>query len=400
MKYNKRNQFDVTPETYKSIKDKIDNCKAVLTKKRVFLGIDGFVDSLYTSVKSRKDLDSWKSFNTIQEFSKRLISFAGSSGNIELVLKKQTSGGFVPNNAKALNALGIELFLLGALGHPNINHVYEDLDKHKNICIKSIGNPGKTYGLEFKNGKIMLSDMASLYKIKWANIVKTISKEKMIAEMEDSDAIGFGYWSIMPQMTTIWNHLMTEVLPSIKDLNNKLFFVDLADLKKRQKADILEMINILQNINEKIPVLLSLNDQEAIDISKALNKVKTIDPKKKDFKGFITAGKEINKELGLSYLVIHTPHFATCTLKNIETHWWVTEGFTAHPSFTVSAGDHFNSGVLAGLLGNLSPPEALLLGNALTAIFVRTGISPDFALLKRFINKYMDYIHKDLPKLQ
>jgi hypothetical protein len=144
---------------------------------------------------------------------------------------------------------------------------------------------------------------------------------------------------------------------------------------------------------------LSLNDQEAIDISKALNKVKNIDPKKKDFKGFITAGKEINKELGLSYLVIHTPHFATCTLQNIETHWWVTEGFTAHPSFTVSAGDHFNSGVLAGLLGNLSPPEALLLGNALTAIFVRTGISPDFALLKRFINKYMDYIHKDLPTL-
>ncbi|TFG00268.1 MAG: hypothetical protein EU541_02720 [Promethearchaeota archaeon] len=399
MKYQKRNQFDVTFETYKTIQNKLDLCKNSLKDKRVFLAIDGFIDSLYSAVKTRRDLDDWNNFNTIKAFAERIISFAGSSGNIELILKKQTSGGFVPNNAKALNALEINLFLLGALGHPNIKQSFEELNKNKSIKIKSITNPGKTYGLEFNDGKVMLSDLENLYKIKWENLIQIISEEEIIKEMEGSDIIGFGYWAIIPEMTDIWTQLLNRILPSIKTANKKIFFIDLADVKKRESKDILEMLKILQKIDESIPVLLSLNDQEAIDLSKTLEDVKRINPNKKSFEDFIDAGRRINKNLGLSYLIIHSPHFATCTLKNIEKHYWVTEGFTKEPSYTVSAGDHFNSGMLGGLLCNLSPPEALLMGNALTAIFVRTGISPDFIQLKKFINNYMTYIYDDLPTL-
>lgn len=399
MKYTKKNEFDVTIETYNSIKAKLDKCEKILAKKRVFLAIDGFIDSLFSTVKSRKDLSNWTKFKTIEEFAERLMSMAGSSGNIELILKKETSGGFVPNNAKALSSIGIELYLLGAMGYPKIKQIYENLNSQQNIDITSIANPGKTFGLEFNDGKLMLSDLKSLYEIDWKLLTQRINKEEIIKQMENSDAVGFGYWSILPQMTSIWKQFTNQILPSIKTSDPKFFFVDLADTKKRQKSDIREMLEILQEINEKIPVLLSLNDQEAIDISKALDSVKPIEPNKKDFQDYISAGRQINKELHLSHLVIHSPHFATCTLDNVKNHYWVTEGFTANPSFTVSAGDHFNSGVLAGLLGDLSPSEAILMGNALTAVFVRTGNSPDFNMLKKFIQNYMAYIYDDIPTL-
>ena len=49
--------------------------------------------------------------------------------------------------------------------------------------------------------------------------------------------------------------------------------MDLADIKKRSKSDIQKMLKILQMIDNEVPVMLSLNDQEAIDISKALDDV-------------------------------------------------------------------------------------------------------------------------------
>ena len=58
---------------------------------------------------------------------------------------------------------------------------------------------------------------------------------------------------------------------------------------------------------------------------------------------------------------------------------------------------HFNAGSVLGLACNLTPPEALVMGNALTAIFVRTGKSPNFNELSQFIQIYMDYIKNDNP---
>ncbi len=397
--YEKLNPYDNTLPTFKSIQEELDKEFEVnLTKKKVFLGIDGFIDFLYSLVQKRYNLEKWKQFATIIEFSQRLKQISGSSGNIEIFLKKKTSGGFAPNNSKALSALGINVFLLASLGYPKINSLYDELIQNENINAISITNPGKTIGLEFNDGKVMLSDIKGLLEIKWETLLQRIPREHLIKRMEESNVIGFGYWSIFPQLTNIWQKLMEEIFPSIKDINKKLFFVDLADIKKRSKPEIIEMLNVLQKMEDQIPVLLSLNDQEAIDISKALDTVVEITPNKANFKDFITGGKNINKDLGLSYLIIHSPHFATITVKNNMQHYWITEAYTSNPSYTVSAGDHFNSGVIAALLGDLNPPKAILMGNALSAIFVRTGRSPNFGQLRQFIKRYLEYIDHDNPQ--
>lgn len=398
MMYQKQNQYDYTLETLNSIKNKLnDDFRKKLENKTVFLAIDGFIDSLYSLIKSRNTLNDYKTFSTIKQFADRLYKIAGSSGNIELELKRKTSGGFVSNNGKALSSLGIKLSLLAAFGYPDINKIFKRLVNKPNVSYISFANPGKTIALEFSDGKIMLSDFKELLEISWELLNHRVERERIIEQLSQSNSIGFGYWSLTNNMTNIWRKLRDEIFPSIENLKEKLFFVDLADIKKRKRSDILEMLDILKSMENQIPILLSLNDQEAIDLSKALDSVKTIDPNKENFKDFFQAGKQLNANLNLSYLVIHSPHFATISLKNEKDHYWITEGYTSLPSFTVSAGDHFLSGVIVGFLADLNPAESILMGNALTAIFVRTGKSPNFRQLKQFIKKYMHYIQKDDP---
>lgn len=396
--YEKRNDYDHTQETLESIKQKLDeSLKKNISQKTAFLAVDGFEDSLYSLIKSRESFNEYQKFSTIKQFADRLYKIRGSSGNIELRLKKKTSGGFVPNNGKALSALGLNLFIFAALGYPEVKKAFLSLIEKPNVNHISIANPGKTIGLEFSDGKIMLSDFKGLYEISWDLLSKRIKKETFIEKIEKSNCIGFGYWSLTTEMTNIWNKMVDEIFPSVSNLKEKIFYIDLADIKKRSTSDILEMLNVLKSIEDQVPVLLSLNDQEAIDISKAIRDTKTINPNKEHFQDFIDAGNKLNKELNLTYLIIHSPHFATISLKNNEGHYWITEGYTSHPSFTVSAGDHFLSGVIAGLLGDLDPAEAILMGNALTAVFVRTGKSPNFDQLTQFIENYMHYIERDDP---
>ncbi len=393
--FEKLNEFDVTFETSESIKQKLDSLRNLITKKKCFLGLDGYVDSLYSIVQSRESSEDWTRMNSMKTFGNLITNVAGSSANIERVLKRKISGGFAPNSCKALNELGVEVFLIASLGYPNINEAFLNFLSKKNIEVFSFANPGETTGLEFDDGKIILTDFENILNINWDLLMERIGFEKIFNIIEKSNVIGFGHWSLIPNLGEIWAHFISDILPSIKNSKEKLFFVDLGDIKKRNKNDILTMLNQLQKIDLFIPVLLSLNDQEAIDVSKALENVKNINPRKKQFKDYVRGGKQINKELNLSFIVIHSPHFSTISTK--ENHYWITQGFTSKPSFTTGAGEYFHSGTVLGIACDLLPSEAILLGNALTAIFVRTGNSPNFNDLSFFINRYMSHVENDNP---
>ena len=396
--YKKQNQYDFTFEAYNSIQDKLGNeFQENLKKKKVFLAFDGYIDSLYSVIKTRTSLDRYTKFETIDELANRLYEIKGSSGNLELKLKKITSGGFVPNNGKALSSLNVNVSLLGALGYPEINEIFKSLIQKDNVDSYSFCNSAKTIGLEFNDGKVMLSDLENLSQINWELLMERIGSEIIIDKLENSNAIGFGYWALNPELSNIWKNLMIDIFPSIRNLDKKFFFVDLGDLKKRNKSDVLEMLDILKNIEDYIPVILSLNDQEATDISKIQKNTKSINPNAKNFEDFVEGGKLINNELNLSYLIIHSPYFATISSKNDQHHYWITEGYTSKPKYTVSAGDHFLSGFIAGFLCDLNLSESLIMANALTAIFVRTGFSPKFDQLREFVRRYIDYIIQDNP---
>jgi len=389
--YSKLNEYDVTSETLNGLTSKLHSFKQRSSKITCFLGFDGYIDSLYSIVKIRSDATHWDRMNSMEEFGKLIIDIAGSSANIERVLKKKIFGGFAPNTSRALNALGVNTILVAALGRPEFSQYYESSSLAKSI---SIANPGETLGLEFDDGKLMITDFEPINNINWDTLINSVSKPMVIEHINNSNLLGFGHWALVPHLNEIWNHFLNEIFPSITEKKKKLFYVDIADITKRPSEDILKMIAILQKIDQEIPVMLTVNDREAIRLSHILSNVKPIKVKKENLKDFFKAGRFINDEINLSYFVIHSPHFAT--VSTYTEHYWVTEGYTSAPKFSVAAGDHFNTGVAISLATGLSPNESILIGNALTAIFVRTGISPNFDQLNQYIDRYMEFIMKDI----
>ncbi|MFX1337996.1 MAG: PfkB family carbohydrate kinase [Promethearchaeota archaeon] len=394
--YQIRNEYDRTIESINSITKKFDLLKEEIPKKRCFLGWDGFVDHLYTVIQSRESLGKWIPIETMKNFGNLIKKVAGSSMGINVILKRKTTGGFTSNVCKCINNLGAKLSLACAWGFPKLSDVFKDyLESRDAIDVNSFTNPGITTGLEFNDGKIMLSDIESILKINWDLIKERYGIEKLLQKFEENNLVGLGYWAVIMQFEDILHHIVAEILPSISNLKDKLLFFDLADVKRRTKKDLIDFLKFLPKVEESIPLLLSLNDQEAKDIIYALHKEKILDIPRKKVEDLTEAGIFINKFLNLSYIVIHSPHFATITTRN--DHYWVTEGFTSNPRYTTSAGDHFNAGTVLGLACTLPPADAILMGNAITAIFVRTGKSPTFQDFNTFIQNYMDYIKSDNP---
>jgi len=394
--YKNLNEYDVTLESYNSIKKKFDHLKEAIPKNSCFLGWDGFIDHLYTIIQSRESLEKWTRMDNMKNFGNLINQVAGSSMGIEILLKRRTIGGFTSNVCKGMNNLGVKMSLASTWGYPILIDIFKEfLKKRESIEVDSFTSPGITMGLEFNDGKIMLNNIESILKINWNLIKERISIEKLLQKFEKNNIIGLGYWAAILQFEDILRHIVADILPSISHLKNKLLFLDLADVKRRTKKDLISFLKYLSRVEETVPLLLSLNDQEAKDVLSALKAANLINIKGKNIGDLTEAGVYINKFLNISYLIIHSPHFAAITTKN--GHFWVTEGYTSQPRYTTSAGDHFNAGAILGLACNLTPAEAIVMGNAVTAIFVRTGNSPNFNALSQFIHKYMEYIENDNP---
>ncbi|MBN1803237.1 MAG: hypothetical protein JW891_17130 [Candidatus Lokiarchaeota archaeon] len=392
--YKNINKYDVTISSCESIKAKLKDLEHQFSKKQCFLGFDGYIDSLYSLVQSRESKSEWKKMDLMATFGQKVIDVAGSAASIERVLKRRIFGGFTPNTSSAISALGARITIVAALGYPDILEIFSPITQDNRINAFSIANPGETLGLEFNDGKVMITDFANIFSIDWNLVKNRIGVDQLLQYFQNADVLGFGHWSLTHGLSDIWRGCEKEIFPNING-KNKLFFADLSDIKKRSNTDIVDMVNILNKINDQVPVLLSLNDQEAVDLSKALG-LKLDDVKSHLGSGYHDAGKNLCQLTNLSYIVVHSPRFATISTNNDE-HFWVTEGFTSKPRFTTGAGDHFHSGVVMGLISGLEPAEAIVYGNALTAVFVRTGNSPSCADVSRFIGKYMEYIENDNP---
>jgi hypothetical protein len=400
--YESLNNCDDTLNAVRSTRSKLQLLNEKTRTMKFLFGFDGYRDELYEMVRSRSSVDKFIPYESMAEFGQKIISTAGSSGSIERVLKKKIGGGFSVNTARAVAnmAPNSSVSLYGAMGYPTIDPLFTNLPP--NVSLHSIGNSGVTLAMEFSDGKIMSQDMGGIFELTWTTLLDRIGgRDVLIDQFENTNAIGQGHWSLMLHMNDYWRHFLDDIIPNITNSKKKIFFVDPADLTKRSTKEIREMLFLLKEINEEIPVLLSVNDREAIDVARVLAMEGVPPVEKKKYNTYEFGGQTINKVLNLSYFVIHEPHFATISGMGADEsktsfHHWVTEGYTSNPKFTTAAGDHFNGGILLALLGGLAPSESLVVGNAATAIFVRTGHSPNFFALDHFISEYMTYISNDI----
>ncbi|MHA1682668.1 MAG: hypothetical protein ACTSUE_17145 [Promethearchaeota archaeon] len=370
----------------------LDDLRARLGTLRVFVGLDGYVDSLYALVKKRESVEQFEIMESMVAFSRKAMDTAGSSCNIERILKKQLGGGFGPNTARAVASLGIDVDLVGALGSPR--DIFT-ATLPGNVNFHSIGEPGETCALEFNDGKIMLTDFGNVNNITWDLIKKKLGREAVIDLMEKSDAIGQGHWALVPHMNETWKGWIDEVFPSLGS-KERIFFVDPADMSKRPHQHVRDMVGYMEQLGtfKGVKPVMSINDKEVIQITRCFDELDEIT----SFTDYYTIGEKMMELFDINSIIIHHPHFATISTKDDS--WFVKEGFTSKPRFTTAAGDHFNGGIIMGLAsGMFDPGEVLVIANACTAHFVRTGNSPSLDDLQKFVNHYREYVENDVDTI-
>lgn len=355
--------------------------------EQVVLGFDGFIDKIVSVVRVRQSPSEYELMENISELSSRIAKSAGSSASIEYILKRRSVGGFTCNLGRALSTLcGLNqnVQLIGAYGHPKINDIFQNqlIDKYQ-CKIFSVTNPGMCDAYEFADGKIMLVNSETLNQLDWNQILSITGRDFLIEKYEESSLWGIGYWASSPHMSEIFSTLQEEILPNLShSTTEKYLILDLADLMKKPKSQVMDLVTLLPRFEDSARVVLSLNDRELQNLGLALNLKETLNTID------LTIG--IQDKLNISLVISHTPKLATIVSDTIQTS--ILNAYTPAPQYTTSAGDHFNAGIGYGLLQKL-PTELLpLLGNGVTSFFVREGRSPNITELREFLSNYQNYL--------
>lgn len=344
--------------------DSIDKLKP----GRCFVGFDGFVDEIVKAVAQR-DGKQFTSFLNIGRFADRIASFAGKSGNIELVVDQRKIGGNAPILAQALVEGGHQVVLAAPLDDP----IFESLTRRCKMTY-SLGNPGKSTAIEFLDGKVIFGKMESHITLNAEEALKRIPD--LQNALEESELFASVNWTMLPMMNALWQLLIQDILPNLSQ-KKRYFFVDLADPAKRSDSDLLEGFRLIKEMSRFYEVHVGLNLREAERAALVFNlATQQIEP--------VELAKTLKKAIGIDHLVIHSPLFA-CDGQNL-----IHTPFVEKPKLTTGAGDNFNGGYLNALLFGISGREALEFGVATASYYVRFGKSPSLEELALFLREWIN----------
>ncbi len=335
-----------------------------------FIGFDGFIDQISSAV-SKREIKKLQLLPTIDSFAERIASFAGKSGNIELMLKQIKIGGNAPILANALIEGGHAIALAGFFGAIEPNELFLPLlNRCKNYF--NLGENGASDAIEFQDGKVILGKMGALRDTTAETILSKLSKPHDL--LEKADLFASVNWTMLPMMNAFWEILLNEIIPSLSK-KKRIFFVDLADPEKRSDEDLAQALNLLKRFQDPFEVHLGVNIRESLRVAKVLGISEEFG---------ISLAKMLRNKLGISKVILHHAQFA-CDDSMI-----ISAPFTSTPLLTTGAGDNFNAGYLNALLYGWSLEEALTLGVYTASFYVIKGKSPTREELALFLEEKLN----------
>jgi len=351
----------------------------------LLIGFDGFVDEIIHPVDKRLAPDRFTRIETITQFAARLAKAAGLSTNVELVPVAKKIGGNGPIMCNAMARHGMPITYVGALGVPVVHDVFRMPD---NVRLHTIADSGHTDALEFLDGKLLFGKMTSLTEVTYERLLSVVGKQELVRLLSAADLFASVNWSMLPAMTSVWNSILTELVPLMPVKAIKpVFFVDIADPEKREHHEIVEALELLKRFSIRYTVVLGLNKKEAYDVAGVLG----LFPKEELAKMAPTL-KEVTeslyRRLGVDAIVVHPVDRSATVVKGVYRE--AMGPFCEKPKLTTGAGDNFNAGFVLGLLLGLEPEQALLTGMATSGYYVRNAMSPDFKELIGFIEAWAD----------
>ena len=356
--------------------DQLSGARNKLAKAKVLVGLDGFVDTIIHVVAKRASATEYTRMGAMEEFGKRVSAAAGLSANFEFVTQMVKLGGNGPIMANALGSYGAPITYVGNLGYPAVHPVFADFAQRARVI--SIAEPGYTDAIEFEDGKLMCGKHDSLKQVNWANLLKHVPEEDLIALFEESSLIALVNWTMLPAMSAIWQKIQSRVGPKLKGKKRWLFF-DLADPAKRTPEDIAAALKLISKFQKHFRVILGLNLQESRQIGEVLG-LSAPDNSPEQVTRHAAC---ILQKLGIDTVVVHPTAFAAAADSTGAT--YVAGPFTAKPKITTGAGDHFNAGFCIGRLLDLDLAASLQVGVATSGYYVRQAKSPRVDDLKKFL---------------
>jgi len=345
---------------------------------RVTIGLDGFVDEIVSVVDKRESADKFTRVPTLTAFGARVSAAAGKSANAELVVERVKLGGNGPIMANALAAFGAQVTYIGNLGYPNLHPVFAELAKH--AVVYSIAEPGRTDALEFDDGKIMMGKHASLGDVNWANLVERIGRKTLADCFANASLVGLQNWTMLPHMSDIWEHVLTEICPNMPAQPRHTFFFDPATPEKRKPEDIRHALELIGRFQKYFDVYLGLNEKESFEIGAVLGF-----PGQHDGESAVrTVATFIHDKIQTSGVVVHPRAYAVAASKDGVVR---AEGpFIQKPLISTGAGDHFNAGFCLGKLIGADNEISLQIGVGASGYYVRTATSPTATELADFLH--------------
>jgi hypothetical protein len=349
-----------------------------IAANRITIGLDGFVDEIISVVDKRESAEKFTRVPTLAAFGARISAAAGKSANAEMIVERIKLGGNGPIMANALAAFGAQVTYIGNLGYPNLHPVFSEFAKH--AVVHSIAEPGRTDALEFDDGKIMMGKHGSLREVNWKNLVERVGREKLEGCFANASLVGLQNWTMLPHMSDIWEHVLTEICPKMPAQPRHTFFFDLADPEKREPGDIRHALDLIGRFQKYFDVYLGLNEKESFEIGEVLgyrgahegeDAVKAV-------------AKFIQAKIKTSGVVVHPRAYAVAASADGVAK--ANGPFVERPLISTGAGDHFNAGFCLGKLIGADNEVSLQLGVATSGYYVRTANSPS-------ANELADFLH-------
>jgi hypothetical protein len=347
-----------------------------ITNNNAFLGFDACIDYIIRIVREKKGNEVTGYFNKSSEFGEFLINLNDKSCGVELQTKLSKIGGNMVIMGNALGNLGIRTECVGTFGLPEILPVFRTMSP--NCSLHTIADTISATALEFSNSKVIMFDPGPYNNLTWEGIKDILGVEKIKTLMSGKKLISFLNWSEIENSSEIWEGILDEILPSIIPAGTKpFFFSDFSDCSRKSVKEIQFALDLLGRYRKYFRVILSLNQNEADLIGGAMN-IKKYDSDEAFIKGLF-------RLCNTDALVIHRTNDALAY--NGDEYEKFETFFCKEPKILTGGGDNFNAGFCYSLFHDFNMLESLIIANAVSGYYVKTGISPGVNDLIEFLEE-------------
>jgi hypothetical protein len=357
--------------------DELEKSAARFAETRFTIGLDGFVDEILHAVNTRKSRSEFERIQTITEFSDRVRSAAGKSANIEMVPVQVKPGGNGPLMSMAVAGMGGKVTCIGLLGYPHVLPVFKPLEEKASLI--SIGNPGRTDALEFRDGKLMLGKLNTISEMCWKGLQDVIGDDRLRSLILDADLTACTNWTMLTEMDEILENIIAMVPAGSK----ARFFFDLADPEKRDSKDLERVIDQIRRLNKNARCILGLNLREAEQVCHVLG---IQEMPIEEVQSVKDTARRIAEKLNLNGVVVHAIRCAGSCLDGASA--GIAGPYCANPKLSTGAGDHFNGGFVSGIMSGLDVAGALYSGVGTSGWYVRNARSPERSDVIQFLRNW------------